>query len=469
MGSAISAPMADEFDFSPDRRLKRNRDGDSAEAEPHETSGKRHCPDEIIILDDDDDLPTLRKGAGTQHDPITFCQWSTESLIPNDQHGNYFIIDDDDDSDNENHEERALFFDTPSPTIQSTTQSSVSSQNERTSLLIFRNPWKPQGEVALNSIFDQHNGHGNDNDANDNETDANDEASDNRVEDEDADDDQDPIIAFGEVRSSQLSQKSVVYGIEEKEEDELPSLSFSQSTSKEIEKYTPPPQYPFLSRPPEERYTFQEPSDKKVVLTLPYNNDPTSKSTAEFLGDKLKIIRARKRPSYSTDIKVRKRLFYSTYWKEQVPTLKRLLGDHQAHVKDEEGGECHLYCGPKVRGSRGVLRVGISFHHNGKVENLHVNIGLIAVLLNDRLTHDQMEGIIDKAWHCSHLCGNFTCINPEHITVEPGRINQERNVCFRDKYGPCKHSPACIKHLKIPVKDLQPNATLDESQPKVHF
>jgi hypothetical protein len=46
------------------------------------------------------------------------------------------------------------------------------------------------------------------------------------------------------------------------------------------------------------------------------------------------------------------------------------------------------------------------------------------------LTKRQIDGWVYRSWHASHLCGNWSCVNPEHIYVEDGAVNLARNACF---------------------------------------
>ena len=66
------------------------------------------------------------------------------------------------------------------------------------------------------------------------------------------------------------------------------------------------------------------------------------------------------------------------------------------------------------------------------------------------MTKQQKDGFINKQWHLSHLCGNWTCLNPAHTTVEPGNINISRNNCFSHRSG-CLHNPPCMKDKKVPL------------------
>jgi len=84
---------------------------------------------------------------------------------------------------------------------------------------------------------------------------------------------------------------------------------------------------------------------------------------------------------------------------------------------------------------------------NGK-HSLVLNFGIASKLVNHKMTKQQKDGFINKQWHLSHLCGNWTCLNPTHTTVEPGNVNIGRNNCFSHRSG-CLHHPPCMKEKKV--------------------
>ncbi len=84
---------------------------------------------------------------------------------------------------------------------------------------------------------------------------------------------------------------------------------------------------------------------------------------------------------------------------------------------------------------------------NGK-HSLVLNFGIASKLVNHKMTRQQKDGFINKQWHLSHLCGNWTCLNPTHTTVEPGNVNISRNNCFSHRSG-CLHNPSCMKDKKV--------------------
>ncbi|CAF9938611.1 hypothetical protein IMSHALPRED_001022 [Imshaugia aleurites] len=83
----------------------------------------------------------------------------------------------------------------------------------------------------------------------------------------------------------------------------------------------------------------------------------------------------------------------------------------------------------------------------GDRQRLTVNWGIIALIVRQKLTDAQKDGFINHKWHLSHLCGNWTCCNWRHFTVESGPINVSRNGCFNSS-SKCAHHPPCMKEKK---------------------
>ncbi|KAF4624910.1 hypothetical protein G7Y89_g13257 [Cudoniella acicularis] len=88
--------------------------------------------------------------------------------------------------------------------------------------------------------------------------------------------------------------------------------------------------------------------------------------------------------------------------------------------------------------------------NSGKRHSLVLNYGIVVKLVFFTMTKQQQDGFINRQWHLSHLCGNWTCLNPKHTTVEPGSVNLSRNNCFSHRSG-CFHKPECLKDLKVPL------------------
>ena len=113
--------------------------------------------------------------------------------------------------------------------------------------------------------------------------------------------------------------------------------------------------------------------------------------------------------------------------------------------------DCWLHPSPpRARGNgrpSGTIPCDFHWTDSSGSHRLRVNVGFVALIVERQLTKEQMKGYVNESWHLSHLCGNWTCCNWRHMTVESGRINSSRNKCFRS-VGRCSHEPPCMKHRK---------------------
>lgn len=107
-----------------------------------------------------------------------------------------------------------------------------------------------------------------------------------------------------------------------------------------------------------------------------------------------------------------------------------------------------LYQG--VERGRGNISKSFTWADAQGSPSLRVNFGIVAKLVARTITQRQKDGFITQIWHPSHLCGNWTCLNPKHTTVEKGSMNIARNNCFSHRAG-CLHNPACMKDRKLPL------------------
>ena len=111
--------------------------------------------------------------------------------------------------------------------------------------------------------------------------------------------------------------------------------------------------------------------------------------------------------------------------------------------------DCRLHPTPPFSKGKpaGTISFGFSWRDKYGFHRLGVNWGIIALIALQKLTNAQTEGFIHNSWHLSHLCGNWTCCNWKHFTVESGPININRNGCFNSP-AKCTHSPPCMKKKK---------------------
>lgn len=85
-----------------------------------------------------------------------------------------------------------------------------------------------------------------------------------------------------------------------------------------------------------------------------------------------------------------------------------------------------------------------------QTHSLTIPYGIAHHLVYHTLTLQQQDGWINQNWQNSHLCGNWTCLNPKHLIVESQGVNVSRNNYFSHRRG-CFHNPACLKDLKVPL------------------
>ncbi|KAH7381955.1 hypothetical protein BKA64DRAFT_647485 [Cadophora sp. MPI-SDFR-AT-0126] len=96
----------------------------------------------------------------------------------------------------------------------------------------------------------------------------------------------------------------------------------------------------------------------------------------------------------------------------------------------------------------GKLQKRFTWRNKEGKHSIALNYGIVVKLVNYQMTKQQQDGFVNKQWHLSHLCGNWTCLNPAHTTVEPGHVNISRNSCFSHRSG-CLHTPKCMKDKKV--------------------
>lgn len=152
----------------------------------------------------------------------------------------------------------------------------------------------------------------------------------------------------------------------------------------------------------------------------------------------------------------RKRIFV---WKRPAKVAKAMqdLVTQTYDLLDpfREDDECWIHPNPQttillpsgVERARGHISKNFAWTDEKGSHSLRVNFGIVAKLVSRKITQRQKDGFITQGWHLSHLCGNWTCLNPEHMTVEKGSINAARNTCFSHRGG-CRHSPPCMKEKK---------------------
>jgi Zinc-binding loop region of homing endonuclease len=167
-----------------------------------------------------------------------------------------------------------------------------------------------------------------------------------------------------------------------------------------------------------------------------------------------------KAPYNKTTCRERKRIIVSP---NRPPALTKAMCqwvDKTNYLLDpfRDDDECWFHPSPPPArlATNGILRpcgkLQKRFNWKDRIgkHSLMLNFGIASKLVNYKMTKQQKDGFINKQWHLSHLCGNWTCLNPAHTTVEPGNVNISRNNCFSHRSG-CLHNPVCLKDKKVPL------------------
>ena len=160
---------------------------------------------------------------------------------------------------------------------------------------------------------------------------------------------------------------------------------------------------------------------------------------------------SRKRCKETMNITDRKQHFIYTPDDGMKEKMKNYVYDVYRFFSDSRSEDnCWLHPSPPVRRNgrpAGSIQRNFVWKDSSGIHILHVNFGIIALIVEHHLTGEQMEGYVNKAWHLSHLCGNWVCCNWRHMTVESAGINTSRNRCFPVTTH-CPHDPPCMKDRK---------------------
>lgn len=153
----------------------------------------------------------------------------------------------------------------------------------------------------------------------------------------------------------------------------------------------------------------------------------------------------------TVNVSDRKRHFMYNPTDAMTGKMKKYVHDFYRLFDGMRSENCWLHpCPPapcRNGRPRGTIQCGFVWKDASGDHKLKVNFGFVALIVRNQITEEQMKGYVKESWHLSHLCGNWTCCNWRHMTVESGRINNSRNQCF-PSHGHCSHKPQCMKHRK---------------------
>ena len=201
------------------------------------------------------------------------------------------------------------------------------------------------------------------------------------------------------------------------------------------------------------RPSNREPSSffKKPSLDLhhKWHESPTSNTTDEG-ADRQGQKNVRALEAKSMTIVERKGFFLYTPTEHIQVASKKYFSD-MYQVLDMSGSneECRLHPTPPYFSGKPAGRISFTFDWKAEYRShqLYVEWGIIALLVREELTAAQKDGFVNKSWRLSHLCGNWTCCNWRHFTVESRHSIHSRNACFKSP-AKCTHNPPCLKEKK---------------------
>lgn len=112
--------------------------------------------------------------------------------------------------------------------------------------------------------------------------------------------------------------------------------------------------------------------------------------------------------------------------------------------------DCWLYTACLLAGNQSPhLRVCIKSIHNNCQEGIYFDFTVV-LMLHDHdgtLNKELIDLIVNGRWQNSHVCGNWTCLNTNHVFTEPTHILQSRHSCFKEVNALCSHEPRCMRYL----------------------
>ena len=279
---------------------------------------------------------------------------------------------------------------------------------------------------------------------------------------EDSEVDDDCVITYEIISSQGLSKQPWTVSVKKEltDDDEVPDLTFSQDTaiSANVDKVDSPRPGLGFSRSAwlgidkaSDSLPLPKTSLKKSSVAERDHNSLPNPDNPQAIVFEDEINWDERLPTEK-----RKHLFYRVYWHMQRAKLEKLVSRYHNSIQGEKTANgCWLYDRPCMTGGRS-LSMKIQFKHDNKIQALSVSTHFVTMLLKGLLTSDHIEGIVNHGWNASHLCGNWTCMNPAHIYPEPWSVNISRNPCFKDRFGLCDHQPQCKKYLKLDLEYGRP-------------
>jgi hypothetical protein len=141
-------------------------------------------------------------------------------------------------------------------------------------------------------------------------------------------------------------------------------------------------------------------------------------------------------------------VLFSSIMNGIIDKISKRLYHYSTAAKNHPTDQCILWTGARQVSRRqkndvyGVMSVKWPGMRKSKTEYVH---RVSYILVNLRKFHD-----FHPKLNISHLCHNNLCINPSHLSHEPGPVNKKRQICVNTNSCTSHDNyPKCMLHLRI--------------------
>ena len=164
-----------------------------------------------------------------------------------------------------------------------------------------------------------------------------------------------------------------------------------------------------------------------IAVTIPPmsylpNHRPTPDSSHEGYSSQDQGPKKRKKEPDTLSIQERKCSFINNPTEKVKEKMAKDVADIEVLFGASlPGGDCWLHPWPPESEDGkppGLIKCYYNCNDATGHHRLHINYGIVSLIVNHDLTEQQKRGFIDSSWQLSHLGGNWTCCNWKHFTVE---------------------------------------------------
>ncbi|KAF1952611.1 hypothetical protein CC80DRAFT_552107 [Byssothecium circinans] len=407
-------------------------------------------PKATPVIAEDDEPDTFFRGTGTKTDPWTLSSWMTGNVIAHVDQGP-ILLDSDEDEEVEAFSLHNSFDDEESDT-SSITSYETAAESPTPARLFIRSASSPT-EYAPCSI--------------DNEEDFDDPGNrEDKIANSDHDSDGQPysIVIDLDGEDDDTAIRRISAQIEMWKEWSESNLVKPEPHEKEtFELETPVHEEESVTSNENSGAPYSPAQDlcgcssDNVQARSPISMQPSSIVSGQGIPQQFSAEQIKEHEDMKAYIKFKKWWLYHKYAARMTKGLELKMKNVMKYVRmpdKDQDNNCWIYERSQGGNSNSIC-IAITFEHEGLKHRLTQNFGTINMFLQGKLTTDIIDKFIEKWWHLSHLCGNWRCVNINHVILEARETNIRRNACFRAKEEArrpyCQHDPPCMTHLTNPI------------------